>query len=196
MLRKKLLLLFFIFLSWMNPTNSYATHNWRHLMPGFQDRVIVWPWALALPFPWADISGLWKAEDTDSDFVSYFTFDVVCQNAECNCETYKSICQLRVRQFDATNCKTLAAGAGIESTHVVLAQMTSISGLIYRIHLTAFSEKDSPLPPLKSDVPFHGVMVLSMGPLDAVGPEDMVHMQIKKISSSQAERFCLQGAKK
>lgn len=180
-------------LSWLTPASSFTTHEENHIMPNFGDRWVPWPWALALPFPWSDIQGLWKAED--GDFVSYFAFKVVCQNADCDCEDPRSICQLKVKQYDATTCKTLAMGVGIENTHKVLAQMTSKSGLIYRVHLTAFSETDSPLPPLKSDVPFHGVMVLSMGALDAQGPDEMVHMQIKKISSSQAERFCVEDIK-
>lgn len=193
MLRSKVLI-FFALLSFLTPMRSFATHEPSHLMPNFGDRWVPWPWALALPFPWTDIQGLWKAED--GDFVSYFAFRVVCKNSNCNCQDSGSICQLRVRQFDASNCYPLATGVGIERTHKVLAQMTSNSGLIYRVDLTAFNEKDSPLPPLKSEVPVHGVMVISMGALNAQGPDEMVHMQIKKISSSHAQRFCFDGGKK
>ncbi len=49
--------------------------------------------------------------------------------------------------------------------------MTSRSGLIYRVQLTAFSEKDSPLPPLRGNIPTQGVMVISIGPLDDKSPE-------------------------
>lgn len=190
MLRSKLLIVLVLF-SWLMPNSSFASHN-RELMPTFGDRWVPWPWALALPFPWTDIQGLWKAED--GEFVSYFAFKVVCGKADCNCE--ETMCQLKVKQYDATTCRTLASGVGIESTHKVLAQMTAKSGLIYRVDLTSFSETDSPLPPLKSEFPIHGVMVLSMGGLDATSPEEMVHMQIKKVSANQGQRFCVQNAKK
>lgn len=192
MLRSKLLILLLIF-SWLMPVSSFATHEENHLIPNFGDRWVPWPWALALPFPWSDIQGVWKAQD--GDFVSYFSFKVVCRNSECNCYNSGSICQLQVRQYDATNCRILAKGVGVESTHKVLAQMTSKTGLIYRVDLTAFSEKDSPLPPLKSEVPIPGVMVLSMGALNVTDPDDMVNMQIMKVSSNQAERFCIEDIK-
>ncbi|MGZ3770854.1 MAG: hypothetical protein ACXVCP_14890 [Bdellovibrio sp.] len=189
MLRSKFLIILILF-SWLMPNASFASHDKDAVMPVLRDPWVPWPWALALPFPWDDIQGLWKAED--GDFVSYFAFKVVCDKPECKCEPGKDFCQLKVRQYDSTTCRLLADGAGIESTHKVLAQMTSmVTGMIYRVDLTSFSEKDSPLPPLKSDVPIHGVMVISIGEFNVSSPDEMVHMQIRKISANQYQRFCV-----
>lgn len=180
-----ILLSVLVFFSALIGSQTYASHE--RVMPIGFDRVVVWPWNLAQPFPWADISGLWKAED--GEFTSYFAFKVICNEPHC-------IRQLQVKQYDGSTCRPIAMGVGIERNQKVLAQMTSKSGMIYRVHLTAFKEQDSPLPPLRGEIPTHGVMVLSMGEFNIGSVEDMYHMQIKKISTSQEQRFCIEDTKR
>ncbi|MBV2168072.1 MAG: hypothetical protein KUL82_05120 [Bdellovibrio sp.] len=159
----------------------------EHVMPASDDRWVPWPWALAQPFPWSDIQGLWKVEQ--GDFVSYFALKVVRQKAT-------GLRQLQVKQFDGDTCRVLATGVGIERNQKILAQMTSKGGITYRVQLTAFNEKDSPIPPLRGSVPTQGVMVLSMGTLDVQGLEGMVHMQIMKISAYLTQKVCFDDVKK
>lgn len=159
----------------------------EHVMPASDDRWVPWPWTLAQPFPWADIQGLWKVEQ--GDFTSYFAFKVVREKTT-------GLRQLQVKQFDGDTCKVIATGVGIERNQKVLAQMTSKGGTTYRVQLTAFSEKDSPIPPLRGNVPTQGVMVLSMGNLDGKGDQGMIHMQIMKISAYLAQRVCIEDVKK
>ncbi|WII72660.1 hypothetical protein QJS83_02100 [Bdellovibrio sp. 22V] len=187
MLRSILLATLMILSSLTLPTSAYAQPDEEHVMPASDDRWVPWPWTLAQPFPWGDIQGLWKVEQ--GDFVSYFALKVVRQKST-------GIRQLQVKQFDGDTCRVLATGVGIERNQKVLAQMTSKGGTTYRVELTAFSEKDSPIPPLKSNVPVHAVMVLSMGALDNHKIDDMVHMQIMKISAHLTQRVCIEDIKK
>lgn len=165
---------------------AYAADD-EHIIPVNDNRPVPWPWTLAQPFPWTDIQGLWKVEQ--GDFTSYFSLKVVRQKLT-------GIRQLQVKQFDGDTCKMLATGVGLERNQKVLAQMTSRAGTTYRVQLTAFSEKDSPLPPLKGNVPTTGVMVLSMGALDNIANDNMVHMQIMKISAHLTQRVCMEDIKK
>lgn len=157
----------------------------EHIIPASDNRPVPWPWSLAQPFPWTDIQGLWKVEQ--GDFTSYFALKLVRQKST-------GARQLQVKQFDGDTCRVLATGVAIERSQKVLAQMTSRAGTTYRVQLTAFKEKDSPIPPLKSNVPVQGVMVLSMGRLDS--QEEMVHLQIKKISAQLTQKFCIEDTKK
>lgn len=157
----------------------------EHIIPASDNRPVPWPWSLAQPFPWTDIQGLWKVEQ--GDFTSYFALKLVRQKST-------GARQLQVKQFDGDTCRVLATGVAIERSQKVLAQMTSRAGMTYRVQLTAFKEKDSPIPPLKSNFPVQGVMVLSMGRLDS--QEEMVHVQIKKISAHLTQKFCIEDVRK
>ncbi len=159
----------------------------EHIMPASDDRWVPWPFHLAQPFPWQDIQGLWKVQQ--GEYTSYFALRVVRQKAT-------GIRQLQVKQFDGETCRVLANGVGIERNQKVLAQMTSKGGTTYRVQLTAFDQKDSPLPPLRGNLPMEEVMVLSIGALEPRGTEEMVHMQIMKISAALTQKTCLEDVKK
>ena len=150
-----------------------AADDWTH-----------WPWSLAQPFPWSYLQGTWKVEK--DDYVSYFVFKVV--------QLTSGVKQVQVRQIDGVTCKVIATGVGLEKGSLVYAQMTSRSGKVYRLNLTAFKRSDSPQPPLKGNVYTGAVMVLSMGELDN-DLDDMVHMQIVKISVGLNKQACLSDIK-
>jgi len=164
---------------------TYSQHvraDDERVMPTSDDRWTHWPWRLAQPFPWSDIQGTWKVEQ--DDYVSYFIFKVV--------QLKNGVKQVQVKQFDGANCRQIATGVGIEKGSLVFAQMTSKSGKIYRLNLTAFKRSDSPQPPLQGGVYTESVMVLSMGEISQQNLEDMIHMQIVKISAHLDQRACLQ----
>jgi hypothetical protein len=160
----------------------------EHVMPTMptskDDHWTHWPWSLAQPFPWSDLQGTWKVEK--DDYVSYFVFKVV--------QLRSGVKQVQVRQIDGVTCKAIATGVGLEKGSLVYAQMTSRSGKVYRLNLTAFKRSDSPQPPLKGNVYTDAVMVLSMGELDN-DLDDMVHMQIVKISVGLNKQACLSDIK-
>lgn len=158
----------------------------EHIMPA-GDRWTPWPWSMAQPFPWNDIRGMWKVQQ--DDFVSYFALKVVRSRST-------GIRQLQVKQIDGQNCKVIATGVGIEKGSRVLAQMTSRSGVTYRVHLTSFDQKDSPQAPLKGAESLHKVMVLSIGDLDQKGVDQMAHIQILKVSRYLDLRICTEDLKK
>lgn len=184
---RNILLAALVSLTAMTSAADYYSEVDEHIMPANDDRWVPWPWTLAQPFPWSDIKGLWKVEQ--GDFVSYFALKVVR-------EKVTGLKHLQVKQFDGDTCKVIATGVGIERNQKVLAQMTSRNGVAFRVQLTAFREKDSPIPPLRGNVPTPGVMVLSMGPLDSKGVENMVHNQIMKISPYLAQKICIEDVKK
>lgn len=160
----------------------------EHIVPASDNRPVPWPWAMAQPFPWTDIQGLWKVEQ--GDFTSYFALKVVRQKST-------GVRQLQVKQFDGDTCKVISTGVGIERNQRVLAQMTSRAGTTYRVQLTAFNEKDVSVTPVKGTIPTQGVMVLSLGQFENnKGPVEMVHMQIMKISALLTQRVCIEDVKK
>lgn len=158
----------------------------EHIMPA-GDRWTPWPWSMAQPFPWNDIRGMWKVQQ--DDYISYFALKVVRPRAT-------GIRQLQVKQIDGQTCKVIATGVGIEKGSRVLAQMTSRSGVTYRVHLTSFDQKDSPQEPLKGAENPSKVMVLSIGDLDQKGLDHMAHMQILKVSRYLDLRICTEDLKK
>lgn len=162
-----------------------ASSDDEHVMPASDDRWTHWPWRLAQPFPWSDIQGTWKVEQ--EDYVSYFVFKVVQQK--------NGVKQVQVKQIDGEQCRTIATGVGVEKGTLVYAQMTSKAGKIYRLNLTAFRRSDSPQPPLEGSVYTESVMVLSMGELSQVNLDDMVHMQIVKVSDHLDQKACLADVK-
>jgi hypothetical protein len=158
----------------------------EHIMPA-GDRWTPWPWSMAQPFPWNDIRGMWKVQQ--DDYISYFALKVVRPRAT-------GMRQLQVKQIDGQTCKVIATGVGIEKGSRVLAQMTSKSGVTYRVHLTSFDQKDSPQEPLKGTENPNKVMVLSIGDLDQKGLDHMAHMQILKVSRYLDLRICTEDLKK
>ena len=158
----------------------------EHIMPA-GDRWTPWPWSMAQPFPWGDIRGMWKVQQ--GDYVSYFALKVVRPRPT-------SIRQLQVKQIDGQTCKVIATGVGLEKGSRVLAQMTSRSGVTYRVHLTSFDQKDSPQAPLKGTENPRKVMVLSIGDLDQKGADQMAHIQIMKVSRYLDLRICAEDLKK
>lgn len=187
MLRNILLASLLVFTGITASANTCESAVDEHVMPASDDRWVPWPWTLAQPFPWGDIQGLWKVEQ--GDFVSYFAFKVVREKST-------GLRQLQVKQYDGDSCRIIATGVGIERNQKVLAQMTSRGGITYRVQLTSFDQKDSPIPPLRSNVPVPSVMVLSMGTLDVQGLEGMMHMQIMKVSAFIGQRTCFEDVKK
>ncbi len=155
----------------------------EHILPTAGDSWTPWPWTLAKPFPWADIEGSWKVKS--GDFISYFSLRIANTR-------YGRIPQLAIRQYDGVTCRMLSTGVGLERNQKIYAQMTATrSGRAYRVHFTAFDEKDSPLPPLQGNIPTERMMVVSMGPLDNRGDEGMSHMQIVKVSELMSQEGCL-----
>lgn len=184
MFRHILLATLLVFSSVAFTARAFAVDE-EHVMPASDDRWTHWPWRLAQPFPWSDIQGTWKVEQ--GDYVSYFILKVVQQKS--------GVKQVQVKQVDGANCKVIATGVGIEKGTLVYAQMTSKAGKIYRLNLTAFKRSDSPQPPLQGSVYTESVMVLSMGELSQQNLEDMVHMQIVKVSAHLDQKACLQDVK-
>ncbi|MDG0815105.1 hypothetical protein [Bdellovibrio svalbardensis] len=166
-------------------TSSYLQDE-EQIMPA-GDRWTPFPWNFknAQPFPWSDIQGTWKVEQ--DSFISYFSFKVIQQK--------NGVRQLKVKQYDGESCRLLATGVGIEKGQLVYAQMTSKSGKIYRVSLTAFKRSDSPQPPLQGNVYTESVMVLSIGELNQVSVEDMMHTQILKVSSQLDQKSCVDDLK-
>lgn len=181
MLQKLIAALLFVFIA--APVNAGSDYQEEVVIPTADDvRPVPWPWRLAQPFPWTDVQGLWKVEE--GDYTTYFSLKVI--------KTKSGVNHLQVKQYDGETCRILATGVGIERGSRVLAQM-STRHAVYRVQFTTFSEEDSPLPKLKSDSPLDGVMVLSMGALDSF--EDMIHIQIARISPFISQKFCKEDVK-
>lgn len=177
MLRKLFIILMLGAFSWCNFASAQMV-SYANLT----DRPVVWPWGHEQPFPWAEIKGLWKIENSDYD--SYFTFKVVRHKQTGNR-------QLEVRQVDAHTCEVIANGPGYERGRVVRAQMTHLSGAVFRLAITAFRQADLPkdavIPPGDAIMP---VMVVSIADLDSNGALDF-HAQIVKVSDSINLRNCV-----
>lgn len=95
-----------------------------------------WPWSLAIPFPWKDIQGLWKAE-FENGATSYFSLTVVRRDREVK--------QLKVVQYlDLDNCEVLARGVGREYDKQINAQMISSNNLTFRLLMAAFDANSLP----------------------------------------------------
>lgn len=151
------------------------------------DRWVPFPWDFknSQPFPWSDIQGTWKVEQ--NNYSSYFSFKVVQQK--------NGVRQLGVKQYDGDNCHLLATGVGIDKGQFVYAQMTSKSGRIYRVSLTAFKRDDFPQLPLEGNLYTDSVMVLSIGEFSQENIEDMMHTQILKISPQLTQKSCVDDLK-
>lgn len=154
--------------------------------PTSDDRWTHWPWSSRQPFPWSDLQGTWKVEK--DDYVSYFIFRVVQVKA--------GVKQVQIRQIDGISCRVIASGVGLEKGSLVYAQMTSRAGKVYRLNLSAFKRTDDlPQVPLQGNVYTDDVMVLSMGEFSNDDLEDMVHMQIVKVSMNLNKEACFSDIK-
>lgn len=95
-----------------------------------------WPWSLAIPFPWNDIQGLWKAE-YENGSTSYFSFTVVRRE--------KEVKQIKVVQYlDLNKCEVLARGVGREYDKQINAQMISANNMTFRLLMAAFDASSLP----------------------------------------------------
>lgn len=174
-----------VFSSFTAVAHSQTAVNDDHVMPAGDDWTH-WPWSLAQPFPWSDLQGTWKVEK--DDYVSYFIFRVV--------QLKSGVKQVQIRQIDGVTCRVIATGAGLEKGPLVYAQMTSRAGKVYRLDLRAFKRSDSlPEVPLEGNVYTDDVMVLSMGELNNNDLDDMVHMQIVKVSMNLNKQACFADVK-
>ena len=182
----KILIATLVTLSGLTFSATAFAKDEEHIMPASDDRWVPWPMHLAQPFPWQDIQGLWKAQQ--GDFTSYFALKVVRQKST-------GVRQLQVKQFDGETCRVIATGVGIERNKKDLSQMTSKGGTTFRVQLTAFDQKDSPLPPLRGNLPTEAVMLLSFGALEQRGTEELIHMQIMKISATLTQKTCMDDLK-
>ena len=180
MLRNLFYLVFAVAIG-MGATAQAASLQDEHILPTSGDRWTPWPWSSSMPFPWSDVEGSWRV--SQGEFVSYFALRIIQPRSPATP-------QLVVRQYDGDTCKLLSKGVGLERNKRIYAQMTSRGGTIYRVHFTAFDEKDSPQPPLRGNYPTQAVMVVSMGPLDHVSAHDMTHMQIVKVSQLMTQEGC------
>jgi hypothetical protein len=144
------------------------------------DHPVPWPWGLEQPFPWTDIKGLWRIENS-KDASPYFTFKVIKGKTADDR-------QLAVREIDPDSCDVIATGVGYELNKIVRAQMTTDKGTSFRIAVRAFREIDSPQS-VAGRIETNQVMVLSiMGISTDSNPS--VHMQIGKLSESIDLKKC------
>lgn len=130
-----------------------------------------WPWSLAIPFPWKDIQGVWRAEKSGRVF--YFGFRRVTTNGIEN--------RLAVKQFDNEECDLMATGVGFDNGKSVVAQMNTNYGQIYRLSLVAFNQEDAPEPPLTNHLSSDHVMVVQISLLGQQTTDWT--MQMVKVSS-------------
>lgn len=183
---RRIFLAFLIFIASTSTVWAQAYGQSGGLITMSDDRWTHWPWRLAQPFPWSDIQGTWRVEE--SDYVSYFVFKKFVQ-------PNKKVLQIRVKQIDPNNCMVIASGVGIEKGGFIYAQMTSNTGNIFRLNLSAFKRSELPLPPQPEGSITDSVMVLSMGELSVENFDEMIHMQIVKVSSELNDKVCLQNKK-
>lgn len=140
------------------------------LIQGPGDDPVPWPWGLEMPFPWPFVQGFWMAEKGGTR--TYFSFRVVTDR--------NNFRQLMVEQINPVTCEIVARGVGIETNNIVRAQMTALTGQVYRLTVRSFSEKSVPAT-LISHRPIYGqYVVLSLFPFESVSG---VHLPIQLISS-------------
>lgn len=138
--------------AWAWPSNYSEIENpCSKLQPTKGDDY--WPWSLAIPFPWKDIQGIWKAE-YENGATSYFSFTIVRRENEVK--------QLRVVQYlDLSSCEVISRGVGREFDKQINAQMNSKNNMTFRILMAAFDAKSLPSNELSCSGP---VMAMSLIP--------------------------------
>lgn len=157
-----------------------ASSSYRPGGVAILDRPVPWPWGLEQPFPWTEIKGLWRIENT-KELSPYFTFKVM--RSKSSDEK-----QLVVREIDPSSCRVIATGVGYELNKIVRAQMTTDKGTSFRIAVRAFREVDSPQS-IAGPIVTDQVLVLSiMSITDDSSPK--VHVQIGKVSESIDLKKC------
>ena len=169
---------------------AHAENPDDHILPTGDNRPVPFPMGTVDKFPWSSIQGLWKVEQ--GDYVSYFAFKKVRASKG-------SHRQLQVRQIDYKSCEELATGVGFENTTGtrVLAQMTARkSGISYRLVLTSVSEETPTFPPHGPAMQSVMVLSLGMGSGEVAKNDDMVHMEITKVSTHQEPKTCSEELKK
>lgn len=169
---------------------AHAENPDDHILPTGDNRPVPFPMGTVDKFPWSSIQGLWKVEQ--GDYVSYFAFKKVRASKGMHR-------QLQVRQIDFKSCEELANGVGFEnpSGTRVLAQMTAKkSGISYRLVLTSVSEETPDYPPHGPAMQSVMVLSLGLGSGEVVKNDDMVHMEITKVSTHQEPKTCSEELKK
>jgi hypothetical protein len=168
---------------------AHAVNDDDQILPTGDNRPVPFPMGTVDKFPWSSIQGLWKVEQ--GDYVSYFAFKKVRASKGMHR-------QLQVRQIDFRSCEELATGVGYENSTGtrVLAQMTAKkSGTPYRLVLTSVREEVPEFPPHASSMQSVMVLSLGLGSSDVV-KDDMVHIEITKVSTHQAPKACEEELKK
>lgn len=95
---------------------------------------VPWPLNLQIPFPWADIQGVWKSETNGT--TTYYQIKV-------EAGTKAGIRLLNIKQFEGDTCRTIAMGRGVERGKLVTAQMYDYSTkATFKMTLGAFKTRD------------------------------------------------------
>lgn len=90
-----------------------------------------WPFGTAMPFPWANIQGLWEGTSESSKVL--YSFKVVGSGVANR--------QLRVLQLDPETLEVMAEGVGFEDQKVVKAFMIADNGVQYVLTVRKVREK-------------------------------------------------------
>ena len=118
---------------------------------------IPWPFGTEIPFPWDDIDGIWMGEQSDGEFVTYFSLRVLDQSHdERVLEVYE------VLMLDGGSLiEVVSRGQGIESQRVVRGQMVELHGRgRYRFSIRAYDDD-------KAELEEHSIArVLTLSPID------------------------------
>lgn len=105
--------------------------TWFPMGPG---DFVPWPLNLQIPFPWAEIQGVWKSEVNGA--VTYYQIKIE-DGAKAG------IRLLNIRQFEGDTCRTIAEGRGVERGKLVTAQMYDYaSKSSFKLTLGAFKTRD------------------------------------------------------
>lgn len=125
------LLLFAPFWGDMAAAKRGGGHGRGEMAHILRDPGDVFPWGLELPFPWRGIQGVWTTEMGGKPV--YFSFKTVKSGSFGN--------QLRIVEFNPTNCEVIAKGGGFEEDRVVTAIMNSTEGS-FTMTVHVFRESD------------------------------------------------------
>lgn len=90
-----------------------------------------WPFGSAMPFPWANIQGLWEGTSESSKVL--YSFKVVGAGVANR--------QLRVLQLDPETLEVMAEGVGFEDQKVVKAFMIADNGVQYVLTVRKVRER-------------------------------------------------------
>ncbi len=162
--------------------NRLTNLNYESDLLNFWGDIRPIPWGYELPFPWDNISGVWRARHgDDGNFFTYFDFNIVR-------ESHTGERQLSVRQIDFNTCQVVAKGVGREWDKVVDVFMSTIRGGAYSLRIRSFSSKDYPIRPDQGMINNGKVVLMSAAPLDA--PQVMSHYQLGRVIPSNFRTNC------